>query len=82
MPEHLNGEQVAGELVEGMAGDLPEALRAWLSTLRVQRLTKRVRDVGGRPDGNPAPPGAREVRTGRAPEFAPSCVAAFPEIMT
>ena len=72
VPEHLNDEQVAGELVEGTAGDLPEAIRARLSTLRVQRLTKRVRDAGGRPDGNPAPPGAREVRTGRAPEFAPS----------
>ena len=72
VPEHLTDEQVAGELVEGMAGDLPEALRARLSTLRVQRLTKRVRDAGGRPDGNPAPPGAREVRARRAPEFAPS----------
>ena len=72
VPEHLTDEQVAGELVEGTAGDLPEAIRARLSTLRVQRLTKRVWDVGGRLDGNPAPPGAREVHARRAPEFAPS----------
>ena len=72
VPEHLTDEQVAGELVEGTAGDLPEAIRARLSTLRVQRLTKRVRDEGRRPDGNPAPPGAREVRARGAPEFAPS----------
>ena len=58
VPEHLNDEQVAGELVEGTAGDLPEALRARLSTLRVQRLTKWVQDEGQHPDGNPAPPGA------------------------
>ena len=72
VPEHLTDEQVAGELIEGTAGDLPEAIRARLSTLRVQRLTKRVRDEGRRPDGNPAPPGARKVRARGAPEFAPS----------
>ena len=72
VPEHLTDEQVPGELVERMAGDLPEVVRAWLSMLRVQRLTKRVRDVGGRPDGNPAPLGAREVHARRAPESAPS----------
>ena len=72
VPEHLTDEQVAGELVEGTAGDLPETVRAQLSMLRVQRLTKRVQDAGGRPDGNPAPPGAREVRARGAPEFAPS----------
>ena len=70
--EHLTDEQVAVELVEGMAGDLPKATRAWLSTLWVQHLTKWVRDEGRRPDGNLAPPGAREVRTRRAPEFTPS----------
>ena len=72
VPEHLTDEQVAGELVEGMVGDLPKTVRAQLSMLRVQRLTKRVRDAGGRPDGNLASPRAREVRTRRAPEFTPS----------
>ena len=62
VPEHLTEQKVAEELVEGMAGDLPEAARARLSTLWVQRLTMRVRDEGQRPDEHPAPPGAREVR--------------------
>ena len=72
VPEHLTEQQVAEELVEGTARDLPEAARVRLSTLRVQRLAKRVRDEGRRPDGNPAPPGAREVRDRRAPEFVAS----------
>ena len=72
VPEHLKDEQVAGELVEGTAGDLPEVVWARLSMLRVQRLTKWVRDAGGRPDGNAAPPGARQVRARRTPEFASS----------
>ena len=77
-----NDEQVVGELVEGTAGDLPEAVQAWLSTLQVQRLTKRVRDAGGRPDGNPAPPGAREVRTGEHQNSLRPGVAAFLVIMS
>ena len=72
VPEHLTEQQVAEELVEGTARDLPEAARVRLSTLRVQRLAKRVRDEGRRPDANPAPPGAREVRDRRAPEFVAS----------
>ena len=63
---------MTSELVEGTAGDLPEATQARLSTLRIQRLTKWVRDEGRRLDRNPVPPGAREVRARRAPEFAPS----------
>ena len=72
VPEHLTEQQVAGEIVEGTARDLPEAARARLPTLRVHRLTKRVRDGGRRPDGNPAPPGAGEVSDRRAPEFVTS----------
>ena len=46
MLEHLTEQQMANELVEGMVWDLPEAARAWLSMLGVQRLAKRVQDEG------------------------------------
>ena len=70
--EHLTEQQVVEELVEGTVRDLPEIARARLSMLCVQCLAKRVHDEGQRSDGNPAPPGAREVHDQLALEFVTS----------
>ena len=72
VPKHLTEQQVAAEVVEGTMCDLPEAARARLPSLRVQRLTKQVRQEGPHPEGDPAPPGARKVGHGPAPEFVTS----------
>lgn len=70
--EHLTKQQVADELIEGTAQDLPKVAWAQLSMLHIQLMVKQVRDEGWRPDGNPVPPGAREMRDRRAPKFVTS----------
>ena len=72
VPEHLTEQQVATELVEGSARELPENIRDQLQTLRVQRMAKRVRDGGSHPDEDPAKPGARKISRGPAPKFVTS----------
>ena len=69
VPEHLTEQQVAMELVKGAAWELPENIRDQLKTLRVQRMTKRVRDGGSHPDEDPANPGARKTSRGPTPKF-------------
>ena len=62
--EHLTEQQVADELVEGTAHDLPEAAWARLSMLRVQCIAKWVRDEERRPDRNPMAPAQESCTTG------------------